>query len=152
MTVIKKTELKNTGNDVPVMGGVDYRGLADFRYAIRKFLAFSEAAAIEAGLTAQQHQALLTIKGIGSEQGLSVGDLATRLLVKHHSAAELAKRLEEAGLVLRSQDPHDGRRVLLTLTDESEKKLESLSGIHVSEIGSMAPELAAILGALSVRS
>ncbi|WP_406873729.1 MarR family transcriptional regulator [Aminobacter sp. P9b] len=80
-----------------------------------------------------------------------MGDLATRLLVKHHSAAELAKRLEEAGLVLRSQDPHDGRRVLLTLTDESERKLESLSGIHISEIGSMAPELAAILAALSVR-
>ncbi len=129
--------------------GVDYRSLADFRYAIRRFLAFSETAAGEAGLTAQQHQALLTIKGVGEADGLSIGDLATRLLVRQHTAAELANRLEEAGLVRRASDPNDGRRVLLTLTPESEKRLQSLSGIHLDEISSMAPQLVAILAKLS---
>lgn len=41
----------------------NYRLLADFRYALLKFLAFSEAAARAAGLSAKQHQALLAIKG-----------------------------------------------------------------------------------------
>lgn len=137
----------------PHSGGpqtVDYRSLAEFRYAIRKFLAFSEAAASEAGLTAQQHQALLTIKGVGEADGLSVGDLATRLLVRQHTAAELANRLEEAGLVRRRSDPKDGRRVLLTLTPESENRLQSLSSIHLDEISSMAPQLVSILAKLSV--
>lgn len=129
--------------------GVDYRSLAEFRYAIRRFLAFSEAAASEAGLTAQQHQALLTIKGVGEIDGLSIGDLATRLLVRQHTAAELANRLEGAGLVRRRADPNDGRRVLLTLTPESEKRLQSLSDIHLDEISSMAPQLVSILAKLN---
>ena len=129
--------------------GVDYRSLAEFRYAIRRFLAFSEAAASKAGLTAQQHQALLTIKGVGEIDGLSIGDLATRLLVRQHTAAELANRLEEAGFVRRQADPNDGRRVLLTLTPESEKRLQSLSDIHLDEISSMAPQLVSILAKLS---
>ena len=136
----------------PRAGGaesVDYRSLAEFRYAIRRFLAFSEAAASEAGLTAQQHQALLTIKGGGAADGLSIGDLATRLLVRQHTAAELANRLEEAGLVRRRPDPNDGRRVLLTLTPESENRLQGLSGIHQDEISSMAPQLVSILAKLS---
>ncbi|WP_245488177.1 MarR family transcriptional regulator [Mesorhizobium sp. Pch-S] len=136
----------------PRAGGaesVDYRSLAEFRYAIRRFLAFSEAAASEAGLTAQQHQALLTIKGVGEADGLSIGELATRLLVRQHTAAELANRLEEAGLVRRRPDPNDGRRVLLTLTPESENRLQALSGIHQDEISSMAPQLVSILAKLS---
>lgn len=147
--MIKKPK---AGSGRPHFGGsqsVDYRSLAEFRYAIRKFLAFSEAAASEAGLTAQQHQALLTIKGVGEVDGLSIGDLATRLLVRQHTAAELANRLEEAGLVRRRSDPNDGRRVLLTLTPESERRLQSLSDIHLDEISSMAPQLVSILAKLS---
>ena len=42
---------------------VDYEALARFRYELRKFQAFSKTAAIKTGLTPQQHQALLTIRG-----------------------------------------------------------------------------------------
>ncbi|MBB6353992.1 MarR family winged helix-turn-helix transcriptional regulator [Aminobacter aganoensis] len=147
MAVVKKSAAGAQGHASPV----DYRRLAEFRYAIRKFLGFSEAAASEAGLTAQQHQALLTIKGFGEDNGLSVGDLASRLLVRHHSAAELAKRLEDAGLVHRNHDPEDGRRVLLTLTEESELRLRALSQVHLDEISSMSPDLVTILTTLASR-
>lgn len=80
-----------------------------------------------------------------------MGELATRLLVRHHTAAELANRLEEAGLVKRRQDPNDGRRVLLSLTPEGEKRLLSLSSMHLDEIGLMAPQLVSILARLSGR-
>ena len=147
--MIKKTEPGSVRPHPADPGEVDYRSLAEFRYAIRKFLAFSETAAGEAGLTAQQHQAILTIKGLGEGDGLSVGELATRLLVRHHTAAELANRLEEAGLGKRRQDPNDGRRVLLALTPEGERRLLSLSSMHLDEIGLMAPQLVSILARLS---
>jgi hypothetical protein len=41
----------------------NYEALAEFRYALRKFQAFSEDAAVRSGLTSQQNQALLSIKG-----------------------------------------------------------------------------------------
>ena len=69
--------------------------------------------------------------------------------MRQHTAAELANRLEEAGLVRRRPDPNDGRRVLLTHTPESENRLQALSGIHQDEISSMAPQLVSILAKLS---
>jgi DNA-binding MarR family transcriptional regulator len=127
---------------------VDYAALAEFRYAIRRFLAFSEMAAAEAGLTSQQHQALLTIKGAAGEEGLAVGALAERLLVKQHTAVELVDRLERAGLVRRGADPADGRRVLVSLTDEGELRLKALSSAHLDELKSIGPALSAILAGL----
>lgn len=41
----------------------EYRSLADFRFALRRFLAFSEDAARAQGLTPAQHQLLLAVRG-----------------------------------------------------------------------------------------
>jgi DNA-binding MarR family transcriptional regulator len=41
----------------------EYETLAAFRYALRQFLRFSEEAAQAVGLTPQQYQAMLAIKG-----------------------------------------------------------------------------------------
>ena len=71
----------------------DYQRLAAFRHALRRFLAFSEAAARSAGITPQQHQALLAIKAAPSAAGVTVGYLAGQLLLQPHSAAELADRM-----------------------------------------------------------
>lgn len=127
---------------------VDYQALADFRYAIRKFLAFSEGAAAEAGLTTQQHQALLTIKALAGEGGIPVGVLAERLLIKQHTAVELIDRLEQAELVKRVADLRDRRRVLISLTREGEKRLRKLSDIHLDELKAVGPGLVAILADL----
>lgn len=127
---------------------VDYAALAEFRFAIRKFLAFSETAAMAVGLSPQQHQALLTIKGLAFGGGLAVGALAERLLIRRHSAVELVDRLERAGLVQRSSDPKDGRRVLVSLTEAGEEKLRALSGSHLDELRSLAPALVTMLTAL----
>ena len=42
---------------------LDYETLAAFRYALRRFLRFTEDGARAAGLTPHQHQLLLAIKG-----------------------------------------------------------------------------------------
>src|SRR4051812_39011117 len=71
----------------------DYEALAGFRYQLRLFLAFSETAARKAGLSPQQHQALLAIKGLAGSSPASVGDLARFLLIRHHTAVELINRM-----------------------------------------------------------
>src|SRR3546814_4144671 len=67
------------------LADADYAALADFRHALRRFQAFSEAQAAEQGLTPQQHQALLAIRGAAPGTP-SVGDIAERLMLKPHSA------------------------------------------------------------------
>ena len=67
------------------LGTDDYTTLAEFRYLLRQFGAFSEEAARAAGLTVQQHQALLAIKGFPGRDQVTVGELAERLNLKHHT-------------------------------------------------------------------
>ena len=94
----------------------DFERLAEFRYILRRFLIFSEDAAHRAGLTAQQHQALLAIKGLGRAKPMTTGDLAERLGIRHHSAVGLIDRLLSTSLVKRRTGTADRRQVLLALT------------------------------------
>ncbi|WP_407155434.1 MarR family winged helix-turn-helix transcriptional regulator [Bradyrhizobium sp. STM 3557] len=112
----------------------DYAALAQFRYELRKFLAFSESAARKEGLTPHQHQALLAIKGFSQNHPLSVGELAKYLLIQNHSAVELVDRMERLGLLQRAADPHDGRRMLVRLSSEGERRLKRLSKAHLEEL------------------
>ena len=81
------------------LGPAEYRTLAAFRYTLRRFLSFSDVAASAVGLTQQQYQALLVMKARSGM--LSITELASQLLVKHHSAVGLVDRLEQQGLVRR---------------------------------------------------
>jgi len=112
----------------------DYEALAAFRRALRRFLAFSEAAARASGLTAQQHQAILAIKGSPGPGPMTIGDLADHLMIRHHSAVELVDRLVKADLVLRTESADDRRRVGLTLTAKAGAILAELSAIHLEEL------------------
>jgi DNA-binding MarR family transcriptional regulator len=130
----------------------DYATLAAFRHALRRFAAFSETEAKAVGLTHQQHQALLAIKGRPSQgpapDGLGVGEIADHLLVRHNTAVELVDRLAEAGLVQRHPDPADRRRILVTLTGRAEALLRRLSAAHVRELRAIRPNLLALLQTL----
>ncbi|HUZ66865.1 MAG TPA: MarR family transcriptional regulator [Beijerinckiaceae bacterium] len=133
-------------------GESDYRALADFRSVLRRFLAFSDAAATTAGLTAQRYQALLAIRVRASTQIMSVGALAEELLIKPHSAAELVNRLEAAGLVRRAIDSADRRRVLLALTEEGETRLSQLARAQLQELESHRAALLDLMDALQKSS
>lgn len=123
----------------------NYEALAEFRYALRKFLAFSENAALRAGLTPQQHQALLSIKGAPGIEWLSINQIAERLLVRHHTAVELVDRLANLEFVIRKVDPNDGRRIQVHLTKEGEEALRALSVTHIEELKSIRPTLRKLL-------
>jgi DNA-binding MarR family transcriptional regulator len=124
---------------------VDYEALAQFRFQLRRFLSFSEAAAYKAGLTPQQHQALLAIKGFSRVAPLSVGELAELLLVRHHTAVELVDRMTKLRLLERIADDADSRRILVKLTKKGEQKLRMLSKIHLQELQTASPTLTGIL-------
>lgn len=121
----------------------DYRLLAEFRFLLRKFLAFSEEAARGAGLAPQQHQALLAIKGHNGP--MTIGDLAERLAIRHHSAVGLVDRLVDARLVIRDDDLSDRRRVALALSRKAETVLAKLTAAHRDELRRLAPVLRTIL-------
>ena len=126
----------------------DYAALARLRLALRRFTAFSASAAHAAGLPAQQHQALLAIKGYPRGEAMTVGALAENLLITPHAATELVDRLVDAGLISRSKDANDRRRLILALTRKAERLLHSLSVVHLKEIRETLPALLEILGSL----
>jgi len=126
----------------------DYRALAEFRHALRQFLAFSEEAAAKAGLTPAQHQALLAIKGMPAEGQVSVGELAQWLGVRHHSCVGLVERLVALGLIAKQADPADRRRVFLQLTAKAERKLAALSAAHRDELRRRAGAMGQLLKAI----
>lgn len=116
------------------LGDDDYRALATFRTELRRFLAFSEGAAKQAGLTPQQHQMLLVVRGHAGPGPAAVSDVAEALLLKRHSATELVNRAAEAGLVERTADADDARRTLVVLTARGELVLADLSDLHRREL------------------
>ena len=123
----------------------DYETLAEFRYLLRQFGAFSEDAARQAELTVQQHQALLAIKGFPGREELTVGELAERLNLKHHSVVGLVDRLMGRGLIQRRHDAMDRRRVLIALSAKAETLLLTLTLAHRDELRRLAPLLRALL-------
>ena len=131
----------------------DYAALAEFRYQIRRFLHFSEQAARAAGIEPQQHQLLLAIKGVvESQEEPSIGILAERLQLQHHSTGELVDRLVERGLVSRSRSPEDRRQVLIHLTVRGETELERLTAFHLADLRTNGPALVAALEAVIRRN
>ena len=121
----------------------EYRLLAQFRHVLREFFAFSEKSAKSAGVTAQQHLAVLSIKAFDGQA--TVGDLARDLMTKHHSAVGLADRLVRAGLIVRNSDPADRRRVTLALTPRGEAMLLAVSGANREELRRLTPHLKELL-------
>lgn len=122
-----------------------YENLAAFRYALRQFLRFSEDEAMKAGIKPQQHQALLAIKGFPGRDAVTVGELAERLQLRHHSAVELVDRLVDLKLVARESSELDRRQVLVHVTPQGEQILDKLSTTHEEQLRRIGPELSSLL-------
>jgi DNA-binding MarR family transcriptional regulator len=126
----------------------EYELLSELRYALRRISTFSENAAKSIGLTPTQHQALLAIKGRSARAPVSVGELAERLFIRHHSAVGLVDRLIALGHVRRTTDAGDRRRVNLSLTRRGDAVLARLSAAHRDELGHIGPDIGTLLARL----
>src|SRR5512147_2695511 len=91
----------------------DFKAMAELRYQIRRFLRFSENAARQAGIEPQQHQLLLAVRGLPDSVTPTIGVLAERMQLQHHSTVELIDRLVERNLLIRLRSTDDRRQVLI---------------------------------------
>ncbi len=142
----RKSSRKKTGGRA--LSASDYQALAEFRFQLRTFLAFASDAAQQAGLAPQQHQALLVIKGYAGTEEPTIGYLAERLLIRHHSAVGLVDRLAKAGYLKRNAGASDRRQVTLSLTAKGETVLAQLAAASRNELKRLAllKPLAALVG------
>jgi DNA-binding MarR family transcriptional regulator len=116
--------------------------LAEFRYALRKFLRFSEDRAQEHGITTLQYQLLLQVQGFPGRSCATIGELAERLQSKHHGVVALVTRCEELGLVTRQVNEVDRRLVEVHLTPEGSRRLVRLARLHRQELKTLSRVLA----------
>ncbi len=112
----------------------DFEALARFRFGIRRYLRFSEETVRRHGVTPQQYQLLLALKGFPGRDWATVGEVAERLQLRHHSVVELVDRAQGQGLVRRAPHPDDARAVQVLLTDDGEQVLGRLSALHRDEL------------------
>lgn len=125
-------------------GNHDFELLASFRYALRQFLRFSEQAARSQGLTPQQHQALLAVRGFPGGQ-ITIGELAERLQIRHHSAVGMVDRLTAMGLATRAPAAEDRRKVHIVLSARGAKTLDALAAVHRDELRRLGPQLRTLM-------
>ncbi|GAA4303767.1 MarR-type HTH domain-containing protein [Klenkia terrae] len=115
----------------------DFEALARFRSGIRRYLRFSELTVRQHGITPQQYQLMLAVKGFPGREWAVVRELADALQLRHHSVVELVNRAQVEGLVQRTPDPDDARAVRVTLTAVGEQTLGRLSALHWDELRRM---------------
>jgi DNA-binding MarR family transcriptional regulator len=132
----------------PAPSDEEYRRLLELRTGLRRFLRWSEQQAQAAGLTPAHHQLLLAIRGHPDPRGPTLGDVASYLLLRHHSAVGLVDRAEAAGLLMRRPDPDNLSVVRLGLTDAGTRQLDALSELHLEELAHLAPTMHALWEAL----
>lgn len=111
-----------------------YELLASFRYELRKFIHFSESASRQIGITPQQHQLLLAIKGFPERDIATPRELAERLQISHNACVGLIDRCEQLRLVCRMPNLKDRRSIYVGITEHGTEILEQLSEIHLEEI------------------
>jgi DNA-binding MarR family transcriptional regulator len=131
------------------LGTADYRRLASFRYALRRFLHFSETETARLGLTGQQYQAMLVVRSRADGVPVTINDFAREMLIQHNSAVGLIDRLVALGLVARARVPEDRRKVRLRLTAAGARVLERLAAVHRQKLRRMSPGIFRALGELA---
>jgi DNA-binding MarR family transcriptional regulator len=134
-----------TDNDLAIE---QYRDLAEFRRQIRRFLFFSEETAKKHGVEAQQHQLLLAVHGLPPDAKPTIGEIASRLFIQHHSAVELVDRLAKTGAITRQSGVQDKREVWVRLTPAGRAILRKLALAHRRELEQSGPELARALSSV----
>lgn len=137
----------HNGNGIPEVPHL--KELAEFRFQLRQFLAFSEISSERHGIQAQQYQLLQVIAAAPPGQPASVSYLADRMVLRHNSTVELVDRAERAGLVRRHTDERDLRRSLIKITPTGEHLLRAMVAEHIQELDRLGDRIIASLRAVN---
>jgi DNA-binding MarR family transcriptional regulator len=112
--------------------------LAELRYCIRQFLHIREMAARDAGIAPQQYLLLLQVKGLEDSGRATIGVLAERLQLRHHTTVELVDRMVSRRLIARQRA---GREVVIVLRPAGDAILKKLAQHSVTELQTEGPAL-----------
>jgi DNA-binding MarR family transcriptional regulator len=129
----------------------DYQRLLAFRTELRRFQRWSEVQAEALGVTPAHHQLLLVIRGHVGAAAPTIGEVASHLMLRHHSAVELVDRAEAAGLVRRVSGGDDRRVVRLVVTAAGEGLLAELAAAHLEELRRLAPRIKGLCDGLATQ-
>jgi DNA-binding MarR family transcriptional regulator len=127
---------------------LEYVALAELRYRIRQFVQGGDQAALFAGIEPQQYQMLLAIRGLSNQDEASIGRLADRMLLRHHSAVGLIDRLESQGFVRRTRSRTDLRRVRVSLLPRGKRVLEDIVRQRLDELRDSGHAFVAAIAAI----
>ncbi|HST87553.1 MAG TPA: MarR family transcriptional regulator [Ktedonobacterales bacterium] len=107
----------------------EYEQLAEFRHSIRELARQTELEVRALGMTPQQYQVLLAIKGMPGREWASISEIAERLQIRHNAVIGLVNRAVARGLLRRGQDgdQRDRRVVQVHLTHSGEHLLTLLA-------------------------
>jgi DNA-binding MarR family transcriptional regulator len=128
-----------------VVGPVDFWTLAELRYHIRCFLRIRETTARAKGVEPQQYLLMLQVRGLEGRRPATIGTLAERLQVTHHSTVELVDRLVRRGMLERRRTGPDRRAVVVRITPKGARVVRSIARHSVSELQTEGPALVAVL-------
>jgi DNA-binding MarR family transcriptional regulator len=107
-----------------------YESAAALRIGLRRFLSHTEQVTSAYGLTPERYELLLLIK-TSPDGEATVGRLGERLSIGQSAATQLARRVEDLGLIERTVSPRDARVRPLRLTPEGERRLAgALAGLE----------------------
>src|SRR5918992_3041196 len=118
-----------------------YRAVADFRSALRRFLAASDTTMRAHGLTPGQYDLLVMCEAAGAE-GATITSLAARLSLAANSVTELVNRAVSSGVACRHPDERDGRVIRVRPTASGRERLASV-------VAALAPERRRLLELLA---
>ena len=126
----------------------DYRALAEFRYELRRYLALSDQAARFAGLHPGQYRFLLMLKGLPDGIEPTIGNLAGRLGLRHHSTVELVDRLEKRGFIYRERNQRHRSFVFVRIAPKGESILRKIVASRKVDLKKAGPVLVEALNTL----
>ena len=92
----------------------------------------------EVNVTMAQAKVLYVVMAAGR---LRMSELAARLGIGSSSASELADRLVEMGLLIRSQAPDDRRQVVVSATPDAEALLERFRELNQRQLRELLDQL-----------
>lgn len=91
-----------------------------------------DAQDVWSGLSVREYDVLYTLARSGGRCRL--GELSQEVYLPQPSLSRLVDRLVTRGLLTRAPDPHDGRGVLVVLTDEGATAQREIGGRHAAGI------------------
>ncbi len=91
-----------------------------------------EAVYREHGLEPGWHDVLATLRRSGPPFRLRPTDLTTALMLTSSGTTKRLDRLERAGLVERTADPHDRRAITISLTTEGRALIDRVTKAHLA--------------------